>query len=244
VGPRGPEYRRDDTTTPATVRWYVYDGLGSVLEEVDPSGNVDAYRKYDVYGSVRGSTGTGTSKHEFVGAMGHPSEAETGLIYMRARYMDPAVGRFLCEDPSGNGWNWYTYANDSPTGRADPDGRSSMLLESIGAELMAIGAMLLIDAGWGSGAVLRSAWGRFMFQVGRVEGAIGTSLTMWRSASAAGAADMALLLMAVTSVVNTLRSAIAQAAVVAAFPFCLRVAEAVVGFAAAAEGAMVWIEAS
>jgi hypothetical protein len=29
VGPRGPEYRRDDVA--GTVRWYLYDGLGSVL---------------------------------------------------------------------------------------------------------------------------------------------------------------------------------------------------------------------
>jgi YD repeat-containing protein len=46
MGPRGPEYRRDDTT--GNVRWYLYDGLGSVLGEVDPSGNVTASRKYPV----------------------------------------------------------------------------------------------------------------------------------------------------------------------------------------------------
>lgn len=34
-GPRGPEYRRDDTT--GQVRWYVYDGLGSVVGEIDPA---------------------------------------------------------------------------------------------------------------------------------------------------------------------------------------------------------------
>jgi RHS repeat-associated protein len=102
-GARGPEYRRDSS---GNVRWYLYDGLGSVLGEVDPSGTITATRKYDVYGGVRGSTGTGTSNHKFVGQLGHPSEEETGLIYMRAPYMDPVVGRFVSEDPAFDGPNW------------------------------------------------------------------------------------------------------------------------------------------
>jgi hypothetical protein len=82
TGITGPCYRRDDIA--GTIRWYLYDGLGSVLAEVDPSGTVTATRKYDVYGAVRSSTGTSTSKHKFVGSLGHMSEDETGLIYMRA----------------------------------------------------------------------------------------------------------------------------------------------------------------
>jgi YD repeat-containing protein len=45
-GPRGPEYRRDAA---GNARWYLYDGLGSVLGEVDAAGNVTATRKLDVY---------------------------------------------------------------------------------------------------------------------------------------------------------------------------------------------------
>jgi len=90
IGPRGPEYRRDDQTQ--TIRWYLYDGLGSVLGEVDTAGNLTASRKYDVYGLVRAGD-SGTSRHKFVGSLGHTSEDETGMIYMRARWMDPALGR-------------------------------------------------------------------------------------------------------------------------------------------------------
>lgn len=50
-GPRGMEYRRDDDT--GVVKWYVYDGLGSVVGELDPSGNLTAEKKYDVYGAER-----------------------------------------------------------------------------------------------------------------------------------------------------------------------------------------------
>jgi YD repeat-containing protein len=38
VGPRGPQYRRDDQA--GSIRWYVYDGLGSVVGEVAPDGTL------------------------------------------------------------------------------------------------------------------------------------------------------------------------------------------------------------
>ena len=125
VGARGPEYRRDDVS--GTVRWYLYDGLGSVLGEVDPAGTITGSRKYDVYGLVRSGTNPGgTSKHKFVGSLGHPSEDETGLTYMRARYYDPNLGRFVSQDPRLSGENWYVYANDNPVNYSDGDGRSAI----------------------------------------------------------------------------------------------------------------------
>ena len=121
AGARGPEYRRDDVS--GNVRWYLYDGLGSVLGEVDPSGTITSSRKYDVYGLVRGGTNPGgTSKHKFVGKLGHPSEDETGLIYMRARYYDPVVGRFASQDPACDGFNWYAYCSDDPVNCTDESG--------------------------------------------------------------------------------------------------------------------------
>jgi RHS repeat-associated protein len=124
TGITGPCYRRDDIA--GTIRWYLYDGLGSVLGEVDPNGTITATWKYDVYGAVRSSTGTSTSKHKFVGSLGHPSEDETGLIFMRARYMDPAVGRFISEDPGRDGANWFDYASGNPVTREDPSGRIAL----------------------------------------------------------------------------------------------------------------------
>ena len=67
TGPRGPEYRRDDTKTETDgqghtfgkTRWYVYDGQSNVVGEVDPLGNLTASTKYDVFGGVRGGTGNG-----------------------------------------------------------------------------------------------------------------------------------------------------------------------------------------
>jgi len=121
VGSRGTEFRRDDTT--GQIKWYLYDGLGSVLAEVDEDGNITATRKYDVYGALRGITGSSTSKHGFVGGVGHLAEPETGsLIYMRARWMDPVIGRFVSEDPAQSGINWYAYCDNNPVSRYDESG--------------------------------------------------------------------------------------------------------------------------
>ena len=146
VGPRGMEYRQDAS---GQRRWYIYDGLGSVIAEVDQDGKVNPdqqgnetpLRKYDVYGAIRNSqeVAPGTSSHKFVGSLGHTSENESGLIYMRARYYDPAIGRFISEDPGRNGANWYAYCNNNPVNLADQDGKMPLWLD---AALFLIGQIL------------------------------------------------------------------------------------------------------
>jgi len=52
------------------------------------------------------------------------SDPETGLYYYRARYYDPAAGRFLSEDPIRffGGHNFYRYVRNGPTDFRDPLG--------------------------------------------------------------------------------------------------------------------------
>ena len=48
-----------------------------------------------------------------------------GLYYMRARYYDPQVGRFISEDPlgfDGGDLNLYAYVGNSPVMGVDPSG--------------------------------------------------------------------------------------------------------------------------
>src|SRR5205823_4967058 len=108
----------------------------------DSSGNVVTSRKYDVYGAVRSSTGPAGSSHRFVGALGHASEDASGLVYMRARYMDAATGGFLSEDPARSGSNWFAYAGSCPTTVVDASGRS--ILDDV---LQAYGVFLTGDFG-------------------------------------------------------------------------------------------------
>uniref|UniRef100_UPI001B7F8F4B RHS repeat-associated core domain-containing protein n=1 Tax=Thiobacillus thioparus TaxID=931 RepID=UPI001B7F8F4B len=47
-----------------------------------------------------------------------------GMIYYRARYYDPAIGRFISRDPAGmpDGVNRYAYVNNNPVNFTDPMG--------------------------------------------------------------------------------------------------------------------------
>jgi RHS repeat-associated protein len=121
TGPRGPEYERSGA---GAAVWNLFDGLGSVTGTVDSSGNIVSARKYDVYGSVRQLTGPSGTKRKFVGQLGHPSEDETGLVYMRARYYDPITGAFASEDPAREGANWFQYALGRPNQVVDATGRN------------------------------------------------------------------------------------------------------------------------
>ena len=49
-------------------------------------------------------------------------DAESGYIYLRARYYDPAIGRFVSEDPALDGHNWYIYGGNNPIMYHDPSG--------------------------------------------------------------------------------------------------------------------------
>ena len=48
---------------------------------------------------VRANTSTASSRQGFVWGMGHVSDTQTGLIYMRARYYAPSVGRMAKGTP-------------------------------------------------------------------------------------------------------------------------------------------------
>ncbi len=111
---------------------YVYtDSQGTPLAEADAQGNITATFDYAPYGSQ--ALGTAPNGP---GYTGHVNDPDTGLIYMQARYYDPASGRFLSTDPvgpsAGNlyGFNRYAYANNNPIVNIDPDGRN--ITEALG----------------------------------------------------------------------------------------------------------------
>jgi len=55
---------------------------------------------------------------------GRPLDAAAQLHHYRARWYDPAVGRFITEDPAGfvDGPNLYAYVDNNPLTRTDPTG--------------------------------------------------------------------------------------------------------------------------
>ncbi|MBI4302550.1 MAG: hypothetical protein HY664_08085 [Chloroflexi bacterium] len=105
--------------------YFLGNGLGSTEALTDGSGNIMASYKYDVFGAVRSSSGSGSTEYHFTGQQ---DDATLAYYYLRARYYDPAIGRFISKDPfSGiagqpQTLNLYIYTLNSPTILADPSG--------------------------------------------------------------------------------------------------------------------------
>jgi RHS repeat-associated protein len=101
------------------------DGLRSVVAKTRASAATAMRTRYEPYGL----TAAGTVPT--VGFGGHVNDGYTGLVYMQQRYYDPLTGRFLSVDPvvtdmnTGDSFNRYAYANNSPYKYFDPDGRFS-----------------------------------------------------------------------------------------------------------------------
>jgi RHS repeat-associated protein len=111
-----------------TVTYVYTDPQGTPLVKADASGNVIARYDYTPYGNAVASLGSPPNGP----GTGHVNDPETGLVYMQARYYDPARGGFLSVDPvaptPGNiySFNRYGYASNNPIMNIDPDGRQSV----------------------------------------------------------------------------------------------------------------------
>ncbi len=104
----------DSSPTPVQT-YFLYDGLGSTVNLTDGSGTVTATYTYDVFGA---HTGGGSNQWLFTGEQ---RDGDSSLYYLRARYYDPAIGRFLGRDPLPGG-NLYAYVGSNPVNYADPSG--------------------------------------------------------------------------------------------------------------------------
>ncbi len=113
------QYKRVYPSTDSVVYFYL-DNLGSrrVVLSSTPS-VIDKYR-YSAWGMLTQDAGA----DHYESYTGKDYDA-CGLIYFNARYYDPITGRFLTEDPSRKGVNWYAYCENDPINKTDPTGRDA-----------------------------------------------------------------------------------------------------------------------
>jgi RHS repeat-associated protein len=127
-------------TSTWTPSFYGYDGAGSVRQLTNSTGQVTDEYEYDAFGNS--FTKQGTTPNNFM-YRGEQFDADLSLYYLRARYYNPATGRFLSRDPAdGQTWNpksmhKYIYASGNPVNRVDPRGRED-LVEFLGRSLASI----------------------------------------------------------------------------------------------------------
>src|SRR5450755_1676844 len=128
------------TGTPIT-RYNHTDNLGSTNVTSDSAMNVAQFIDYAPYGSVIATTNTGqaTAGRQFEGLFTDASN----LVYSNARYLNPAQGQFITQDPTFWGkqnigdpqsLNTYSYASNNPIIKNDPQGLAALLF-GIGATM-------------------------------------------------------------------------------------------------------------
>jgi RHS repeat-associated protein len=108
-----------------TTDYFLTDALGSVRQLTNSTGQVTLAKSYQPYGSVMSSAGTASSIYGFAGEQTDPY---TELLFLNARYYDPALGRFISADSivpqasNPQALNRYSYAYNSPLNYIDPSG--------------------------------------------------------------------------------------------------------------------------
>lgn len=103
---------------PGGWQYYLGDALGSVRQLADGASEVQLAGAYEPFGSELVSAGGAMSIYGFTGEQGD----ETGLVYLRARYLDPVSGRFNQADPGSVDQQLYAYSGDDPVNFTDPSG--------------------------------------------------------------------------------------------------------------------------
>ncbi|MBN1907069.1 MAG: RHS repeat-associated core domain-containing protein [Deltaproteobacteria bacterium] len=114
-------------TAGGQIYCYHFDANANTIAMTDSGQNIVNKYVYAPFGLAANSQETVAQPFKYVGQYGVVTEPN-GLYYMKARYYDPDVGRFLSEDPlgfDGGDFNLYVYAMNNPIMFMDPNGLCS-----------------------------------------------------------------------------------------------------------------------
>jgi len=109
----------------------LYNGHGDVVQIVDRNGKIVNNYKYDEWGNILESNENISNPFKYAGEI---FDEETGLYYLRARYYDPALGRFINEDTYEGqvtnplSLNLYSYCYNNPLIYKDSSGNKPFSL--------------------------------------------------------------------------------------------------------------------
>ena len=102
-----------------TVSYYQRDAHGDVTALTDSTGVITKSYLYDAFGVEQNASSTDNNPFRYCGEY---FDDETDLIYLRNRYYNSSIGRFVSEDPIRSGINWYVYCENNPVTMTDPFG--------------------------------------------------------------------------------------------------------------------------
>ncbi|MBQ4629819.1 MAG: RHS repeat-associated core domain-containing protein, partial [Clostridia bacterium] len=99
---------------------------GDVTDIVSDDEVTNEY-EYDAYGNQKNISASDTNPFRYCGEY---YDEESGLIYLRNRYYDPEIERFITEDPIQDGMNWYAYCGNNPVMFVDNSGLDAVVITS------------------------------------------------------------------------------------------------------------------
>ncbi len=130
---------------------YHFDRRGSVEALTDMTGAITDSYTYDPYGATLSHVGSTVQPFQYNGRDGVMNDAN-GLCYMRVRYYNQTVRRFINMDSllgeivDGQTLNRYAYVNGNPVDRIDPTGQSYLKAAGYLAVAVAGGVALVVTA--------------------------------------------------------------------------------------------------
>ena len=106
--------------------------FGDVTEIYDEAGTLVGKYNYNAFGECEIETDEGgIAEKNPIRYRGYYYDEETGFYYLKTRYYDPEIGRFITIDntsyldsDSVNGLNLYAYCGNNPVMNVDPEGTS------------------------------------------------------------------------------------------------------------------------
>ena len=155
------------------ARYYHHDGTGHVRAITDSTGTVVERYDYDAFGALR-NTPTGVANDRRF--TGEQYDAETAYTFLRARYYDPALGRFISKDPLGGSkknpqtLNQYVYTTNNPVHKVDPSGKIEAVLPTPGCAYSS--ADICDGVGGGGNPIIPVLVGGLIYYYDEVTGAL------------------------------------------------------------------------
>ena len=141
---------------PAGTSYYHYDGQMSTRKLTDTAEAVTDTYTYDAFGIELARTGTTINNYLYTGEQYDPN---IGFYYLRARYYNQDVGRFITVDPFAGSifdpmsLHKYLYAHSNPVMFIDPSGKFTLtetLIVSVCIEIISTSIQITYGSFYGT----------------------------------------------------------------------------------------------